>query len=603
MTTIWVVLFSVLIPFCMTLMFEDKAQGTKRSVVHGAAIAAVSCLVAVAARLVLGDRVTGYEYLLVASLTAALGVLVLPVLRKETFEPMQVMRFVFLMCMICVVYSIVTYGQTLIHGDTATASLLTKSQLKHGQFFPEDWYYVNGDIWVFSLQLFVAPFVILMENQSLARMLGSALLVIVTAWSMYLHSRKAYRDDSWLLAVPLLFVFLAGERDMMLYQVAYTLQMVFLVVGAFWTFRIYEGNAAKRDYAILGGFIVMLVAGGVRDVAETVLPLWLTCMVLNYLNVRNREYLNWKQIWTEWIRLTLAVMVSAVVGLAVHIYLKRTLHVVNSAHNSLVLVSSLSDCIDNAFQYVINLFDCFGFRGGAQLISLDGIWSMCCVVMCCIVVFVVPVLQALKLKDEPGYVQFLFAFGVIHNLIMFVLAVFLEGKDESRYLLTSIFAWILVSARYIYVYWINQKHFEKIIWIGLFTVASVLGCAALGENSLGWEKKLDTKKAVVSELVEKGLTKGYGSFWDVYGFEIYSDFEIRFGGLEMYDDDFIAHFWLTDGDVFIPEEKNTFLLLSEEENERYVSLLEEKFEEPIDYFEIKGNHIYVYDYDIAEDMT
>ena len=603
MTMIPAVVIGVLIPLCIALAYDGKAQQIKCRLTRGGAVAAVSGLAVLGSYLILGNAVTVYEYLLIDAMTAAVAVLALPVIRAKKTDVVTVLRFVCLMCMIVVTYSILTYGQTLIHGDTATASLLTRSQLKHGQFFPEDWYYVNGDIWVFSLQLFVAPFVILLENQSLARMLGSALLVAATAWTMYLHSKKAYHDDSWILAVPLLFVFLAGERDMMLYQVAYTLQMVFLIAGAIWTFRIYEGSCKKKNYAILGAFVVTLVAGGVRDVAETVLPLWLTCMVLNYLDVRKREQPDWKQVWREWIRLTLAVMVPAVIGLAVHIYLKRTLHVVNSAHNSLVLVSSLDDCVDNVFQYIINLVDCFGFRGGKQLISLDGIWSMCSVVMCSIVVFVVPVLQAWKLKKETPYVQFLFAFSVIHNLIMFVLAVFLEGKDESRYLLTSIFAWILVSARYIYVYWIRQEHFEKIIWTAMFTVAAVLGCAALGVNSNGWETRLEAKKAVVSELADKGLTKGYGSFWDVYGYEIYSDFEVRFGGMEMYDDDLIAHFWLTDGDVFIPEERSTFLLLDDEENERYQYLLAEKFEAPIDYFEIDGNHIYVFDYDIAADMT
>ena len=592
------------IPLLMLLVTDAGNENRKQWIFRCLALAGAVSLVVLGAVFILGNRVSVYEYLLLDGLLSALvSVLMQPVIRKRWLAHHEVLKLMCLVSIVVVVYSILTVGQTMIHGDTATASLLTRSQLKHRQYFPESWYYVNGDIWVIAPHLFIAPFVILLENQSLARLMGSAFLVIVTAWTMYLHSKKACRDDSWILAVPLLFLFLAGERDMTLYQVAYTLQMVFLVAGAIWTFHIYEGSCRVRNYAILGLFVVALVAGGVRYVAETVLPLWLTCIVLNYLKIRMQDAPDWKQVWREWIRMTLAVMIPAMIGLAVHVYLKRTLHVVNSAHNSLVLVSSLMDCVDNVFRYIINLFYCFGFQGGVQLVSLDGIWSMCSVIMCAIIVFVVPVLQALKLKKESPYVQFLFTFSVIHNLIMFVLAVFLDGKDESRYLLTSVFAWILVSARYVYVYWISQKHFEKIIWTMLFVVASILGCAALTERSEGWEKKLEMKKEVVSLLKEKGLTKGYGSFWDIYGYEVYSDFELRFGGLEMYEDDFVMHFWLTDGDVFTPEETTSFLMLSDEENERYIDLLPEKLEEPIDYFEIHGNHIYVFDHDIAEDMT
>ena len=592
----------VLLPGCIALLFGGKTGGIKGKVIQVSAVAVASGLALLLAYLLLGSSVTVYEYLLVESIAAAAVTMFWVGVRDKDVSVARALKLVCLVCMIVVVYSILPHGQTLIHGDTATASLLTKAQLKYGQFFPENWYYVNGDIWVISSQLFVAPFVVLLKDQSLARVLGSALLITVTAWVMYLHSKKAYGNESWVLAVPLLFVFLAGDRDMILYQAAYTLQMVDMIVGAVLAFRIYGGACKKRDYVLLCIFVVALMAAGVRYLAETILPLWLTCMVMNYLEVRNREYPEWNLVWKEWTRLTLAVIAPAAVGLAIHIYLNSTLNMVNTAQNSLVLVSSLRDCMENVRQYVIGMFDCFGFRGGARLVSLNGIWSMCSAVMCSIVVFVVPVLQARKLKQESAYVQFVFAFGVIHNLIMFVLTVFLVGKDEPRYLLSSVFVWILISARYIYVYWINQKHFEKIIWTGLFTVASILGCAALGAHSIEWEKHLEDKMAVVSVLQEKGLTKGYGSFWDVCGYEIYSDFELRFGGLDTDADDLVAYFWLTDGAVFTPEETDTFLLLTEEENQKYSPILSDKFEKPIDYFEFNGNHVYVYDYDIAVDM-
>lgn len=594
---------SALIPAAVSLLFGEKQHGTRQRLIQSAATAILSVLVMLSAAAVLGNRATVYEYLFISGfVSSVLVTLIFPAIRNKTIDTLQVLKFACLGSLVVAAYSILTYGQTLIHGDTATASLLTRAQVAHGSLFPESWYYVNGDIWVLSLQTLVAPFVLLLKDQSLARMMGSVAVVLVTAWMVCLHSKKAYRNDSWLLAVPLLFVFLSGERDMMLYQVAYTPQMIFLIAGMMWVFRVYRHTPRKRDYFCLGALVIVLVAGGVRDLAETVLPLWLTCMALNYLDVRNRDVQDWKQIWKEWIRLTLAVMLPAVIGLAIHIILKRTLHVVNSAHNSLVLVSSVRDFSDNVLRYIANLFDCFGFRGGSQLVSLEGIWSMCSVVMCIIVVFLVPVLQAVKLKQEEAYVQFFYAFSVIHNLIMFVLAVFLKGKDESRYLLTSIFAWILVSSRYIYVYWIRQKHFEKYIWTGLFLIAAVIGWVSLGANSTGWEEKLTWKESVSAQLVDRGLTKGYGSFWTACGYEVYSDFEIRMGGLEMYDDEFIAHFWLIDGEVFTPEDTSTFLILTEEENQRYTNFLPEKFENPVDYFTVNGNHIYVFDYDIAADM-
>lgn len=602
MITIPAALVFVLLPGGITLLFGGKAGGIKGKVIQVSAVAVASGLALLLAYLLLGSSVTVYEYLLVESIAAAAVTMFWVGIRDKDFSMTRVLKLVCLICMIVAVYSILTYGQTLIHGDTATASLLTKAQLKYGQFFPENWYYVNGDIWVISLQLFVAPFVVLLKDQSLARVLGSALLITVTAWVMYLHSKKAYGNESWVLAVPLLFVFLAGDRDMILYQAAYTLEMVYLIAGAVLAFRIYEGACKTRDYVLICIFLVASIVSGIRYVAEILLPLWLTCMVLNYLMMRNREQLDWMQAWKEWTRLTFAIFVPAVIGLVGYVYLNSTLNMIDTAKNSLALVSTLEDCMENVRHYVIGMFKCFGFRGGARLISLNGLWSMCSVIMCSIVVFVVPVLQARKIKQESAYVKFMFTFGMIHNLVMFTVTVFLEGKNLTRYLLTSVFVWILISARYIYVYWINQKHFEKIVWTGLFTIASILGCTVLGAHSVKWEKHLEEKMTVVSVLREKGLTKGYADFWEAYAYEIYSDFELRFGGLNTDEDDFSAHFWLTDGAVFTPEETNTFLLLTEEENQQYSPILSDKFEKPIDYFEFNGNHVYVYDYDIAVDM-
>lgn len=50
-----------------------------------------------------------------------------------------------------VVYSILTIGQTNIHSDTATATLLAQTELRYISFFPKSWCYANGAIWVLSI--------------------------------------------------------------------------------------------------------------------------------------------------------------------------------------------------------------------------------------------------------------------------------------------------------------------------------------------------------------------------------------------------------------------------------------------------------------------
>ena len=122
--------------------------------------------------------------------------LLFPLVRRAKLDHIHILKIFCVFCICSAVYSILTYGQSHIHGDIATASLLTKAQLDHGSLFPRSWCYVNGDLWVISIHSFVAPFALLLQNQSLARMLGSAALVLASVFVIIRHSKTAFHDDS-----------------------------------------------------------------------------------------------------------------------------------------------------------------------------------------------------------------------------------------------------------------------------------------------------------------------------------------------------------------------------------------------------------------------
>ena len=79
---------------------------------------------------------------------------------------------------------------------------------------------------------------------------------------------------------------------------------------------------------------------------------------------------------------------------------------------------------------------------------------------------------------------------------------------------------------------------------------------------------------------------------------------------------FTPYHWLVDDDVFEPTDGPTFLLLNQDEQEKYGGLIEDMFGEPVDTAEISLHHkvyyfisevediyyFYVYDHDIISDM-
>jgi len=547
--------------------------------------------------------ITRYELLLVNALTSILLVsLCFPVYREKNVLIAQVLKSVCFCAVAIAVYSILTVGQIAIHGDTATASILTKCQLDHNSFFPASWYYVNGDIWVFSIQTFVAPFVILLNDQSLARTLGSALLVITTVMVMAYHSKKKFGTNCWVVSIPIMLIFLAGQRDMILYQAAYTSQMLYLICGCALFYELIRCPKNIIINFLFFSFSVISLMGGIRYLAEVTIPVWGGYVVLLYAELRNRESIDWKSVCANIFRLTFTVFISTAVGILIYWYLKHTHNVISSAHNAMVFVPSISRIIENFFVYISNYFACFGFQGGVSVFSIAGIMNIISMCMCLLIVFVVPILQACKINKESYYVKFFFSFTVVHNLVMFILSICFVNKDESRYLLTSIFLCILLSARYVYVYWIAQKHFDRFIWTGLFVFAVLFGSFSLLLNSRGWHGTLENLEEVTDQLAERGLKKGYADFWTAYGHEVYSDFEVRFGGLEIYEGTPYAHFWLVDGEVFNEQEIHTFLMLTEAENKAVSPKLSDLFRDPIDYMAVNGYHIYIFDYDIVIDL-
>ena len=597
-------LLSVIFPVAIQLLCYRKSGIQKRTLWLSAFFSTILAnTAAFAASLLFGSHVTEYEFLFVSVLASVgMTMLLFPLIMRLKIDHIHALKICCIICICSAVYSILTYGQAHIHGDIATASMLTKAQLDHGSLFPRSWCYVNGDVWVISIHTFVAPFAMLLQDQSLARMLGSAALVIASILAIIVHSKKAFHDNSWVISIPVLLIFLYQARDMILYQAAYTDQFLFILAGVFLLFQIHQ-TGHKTYCALFCVYMVLLVMGGIRYIAEIVLPLWLATLVVDYLRIRTSSQIPWNSILKKWLRISLCIFLPAVVGYAIHLWITSRGIIVNTAQNSLRLADSISVSLNNISTYIKNLFYCFGFQGSARISSIYGIRSLISVVMCFLMVFLVPVLQAVKIREEDRYTQFFFTYAAIHNLIIFVMTVLFVGKTLHHYLLTSIFLTVFISARYIYKYWICQIHFDKYIWTFLFITATAIGILSLVLTSIGWQDTLTNKKSFAQQLIDRGLTKGYGDFWHVYPTELYSDFSLRFGGVEANDGTFSPHRWLVDSEVFQPEDIQTFLLIPEEEHTTATAILENQFQPPEDYFTVGSYHVYVFGYDIAADMN
>lgn len=553
---------------------------------------------------VLQEHLTIYEFCGCVCVCSLLLVMMLRILQNKMSVEI-LLKDLMLIVIVIVLYSIVTYGQTVINSDVATGSLQPLAQRTYGSTFPRSWVCANGDIWILGFSTFTFPFSAILENQPLARMLGSAAISIAVMVMIAFFIKKSLKSKAYPITIVMWFLLLFGSYEMILYQAAYTssvLNMLLYLTCLYLLF--FDSCRISKKCAILIWIIcniVVFATSSMRWGAELLIPCVLSFVIHDYFNTRNNKRIIWKtEIGAECKKL-IKIIVPALAGIFVYKILCGYCTVRNTSNNSAVFVADLEQ-LRNNFQFVIwNWLDCFGYKGGAKAASIDGIRNLFSICLCLLICVIVPVLQAKKIKEESREFQFIFIFSLIHNFEMFFIGVAF-GKLFSYYLLTSVFMFIVISSCYIYKYFICQNDWKKIVWTVGYSVILVIYGLALLLHSVNWTDTLNKKIEFNNIIKSHNVNKGYAQFWNAYENSVYSNFDISYGAVNFYDVRLEAYPWLVDSNVFRPEDKNTFLIMTEEELELVGPNLEIICGTPLESFLLDDKWIYIFDHDIAADF-
>lgn len=548
---------------------------------------------------------------------------VIPIIRREKISYVNILNIICLFSITATIYYILTYGQATIDSDIAMPSFLDQTIWKTKSLFPTNWAYVNGDIWVISIHLFVLPFTILLKNQSLARMLGASLLFMFSLAGIYYQDKKIFKNNSWLLSIPLFLIFLQGKETLrfMRSDNLYTIYMLFITIILTQITLIYKKKKKILSFAL---FNFILTITGLRMLSYFTLPLILTFFYLFYSQVEDEE--NFKIVKNripKFIKLFLIILIPALLGSLIHIWLRKN-HIVDGLYSNvskLTFVSNTEEIRKNFILYFEFLFQSFGFTGNTELITLTGIQNLISIVSCFFIIFYIPILQLKKLKNEKDEVVIFYIFGIFHSLIIFIVMVFLGRIGLVSYVLTTVYICILISSRYIKTYWLKKKNFKSTIFILFFSIFSIIQITSTFLSTKSWKYKLTIQKEFTKKLVNKGLNKGYSTYWNAYNNNLYSDYRLKIAAVNIDIDkndiiNITSFKWLTDIKLFeLEKNKKTFLLLTKEENEEIKGKLDLLFGKPIDKFTLFNTYrypdeqngleemyVYVFDHDIIADF-
>ena len=517
--------------------------------------------------------------------------------RKITINNFYISLFVVAIGVVS--YSILTYGQANIHSDIATSNLLIQAQLKYKTFFPKEWCYVNGDIWVIGPQTFVYPFYFLSNNQVFIRECGACLCMIIVAMTLIYYYKKELKSIGWTICFSVIFMFLYYSRDMNMYQAAYSFQIILTLLSLIWVVHIFIRNQYKKVEVVACCLLVVLMGmSGMRQVAEVFLPILgafvLFCWIENRKNYKDNVFK------------ILFMIIPMLVSLVIYKVMVGQLHVVMTDNNNTVFVGSISEVWQNFQVSLMDLFVNFGYEGGVSLFGISGIKNLLLVLFCLFFTIVFPVCLYRRYNEQTNEVKYLLLFSFVHNIEMLILAMFCGKCVTPRYLLTFEYMSIILSSYYVTKYWIKELPKKK-LFTTMYVIAFMILSVVYFRDSSNWKEEYNQRRQFSYTLVEMGLDdyKGYASYWNAYKTELYSDMKLQMAsignpisGVQL--ESLVKHTWLVDSERYNEENCGSYLMLEQWELESLVNKPEELFGKAEQVITVDEMIIYIWEYDIAE---
>lgn len=180
--------------------------------------------------------------------------------------------------LVCLFYYLAVTYQFQFHSDSAAANLLAQEIYETGQYFPRDWNYVNGDLWVMFMQTWILVLLPFFPNGYALHAAGTIFGLILTGlatWGGCGVLQMSLRARLLVLALlsagftPVMSEHLYGQQA---YGTFYYVACAILVCG--WKF-IHAQGWRRMAWGLGGAALIMLAAWAnpQRGLVYNVLPL------------------------------------------------------------------------------------------------------------------------------------------------------------------------------------------------------------------------------------------------------------------------------------------------------------------------------------------
>ena len=416
-------------------------------------------------------------------------------------------------------YAFVTF-KLFLYTDAATKSLLAGTILESGSLLPADWYYVNGDIWLFLHHIFLVPLIRLTGIGYQSYALNNAAFYSLYALSVFFYIRGLAISArlKCLMAVMAISSFSYFHASFTFGEIAYisTYLFLFLWMGIVGRVARCPSPAPKRYYAGLFFLIgLFTVHNPQRTFIYNFLPVLLVCAALYLFHPEKRG---------GYLRLALTALASFILSGVLHYgFIIRDLSIVKGA-NALAFVD-YERMLSHIDIFFVGFTDVFNLVGTANVspFSPGGILRLASFAFLLLIAHaLVKTPREFRREALDGWVALLLLF--YYFSVTLFLYIFTQPLAQDVTTFRYFYPAVLLSMVVLVFHlgegrWPGPVKNAVLVFLVLFLSASNYFWyvhPARGDRK-------NPHEALGAYLSENGLTYGFATYWHSYVTSIFAD--------------------------------------------------------------------------------
>lgn len=436
------------------------------------------------------------------------------------------------------------------HTDSAFKSLLAEEVVRQGSYFPAEWNYVNGDLWVLFGQIFIIPLLPFFRNSYTLHAVSGLISSLIVLWSLWCVSGMAI-GSRWLRLLTVT-VFAGGVSwvvaENLFGQVSYGNVLFIAIFTLYFTWRWLQSTrrGARIGWALAMAALVVAAAWGnpQRAVAYDLLPM--LAALCAWATTRSAMFTwsaaarRWRPTEDAWRLMAVVSVLFASVALGVLLHSISIAHAHNTAGAGATRWLTFEGARENLWLTLKGVLGMFGALPAADrsLMSLGGAYEGLRLLAMLTLLVMLPTVSVAALRDVRPSARMLGGFAASGLCLFVFLQVTTTTPDmtgpihSARYLLPSLILGVILLVSYV------ERQGPRTVggiagWSVLLVLLSSLAYSGNSFSRMYRGTPISAHQQAIQELQNQGLHYGYASYWNSGAITILSGGDVRIRQIEL----------------------------------------------------------------------